>query len=200
MLATRTSSARETRSAGGVGRQERRARLAERLEILGAVLAVRDERFDLGEPPVAVDLEAQRDDHRVARLAHRREGDDLPGGLIGDVQLVSAASGDRVPEAVAQLEPLPVLGVLDAAGQRTASSDPSRRAHRGIARRCPRDTRDRTSPARRPRHRRAHAEQHTPRESAPALLRTPTVLRNLCLYVPLTYVSENCFFSPCQCV
>ena len=49
----------------------------------------------------------------ASRIVEKR--DDLTGGLIGDVQLVRAASGDRVPEAVAQLQPLPVLGVLDVA-------------------------------------------------------------------------------------
>ena len=72
MLATRTSSARDMRSAGGVGAAERRARLAERLEVLGAALAVRDEGLDLGDAAVPSTLSRTARIIGVARLAHRR--------------------------------------------------------------------------------------------------------------------------------
>src|SRR4029453_17532107 len=87
----------------------------DRLEILRTALAVRNQRLDLSEPPIPVDLEAHRNDHRRARFTHRREGDDLTSGLIGDVQLIRAAAGDRVPEAVTEQQTLPVLGVFEIA-------------------------------------------------------------------------------------
>ena len=47
-------------------------------------------------------------------LADRAHQHRLPGLDVGQPQRVAALAGDRVPRAVAELEPLPVLGELDA--------------------------------------------------------------------------------------
>src|SRR5687767_7485756 len=98
---------------------ERVTRLPHRLERLGAVLAARHDRFDLGDPRL-LHFQPHRQNDRHVVLTHRRKRDDLAVDLIGHMKLVGAAGRDRVPEPVRESQALAVLGIPGTAGERQA--------------------------------------------------------------------------------
>ena len=103
--------------------QVERIRRAERLDALARVLVANHDLLDLRDLLVA-NLQAQRDQRRraLARLAvvflDRAEERDLPGRHVGHEQPVVSLRAQRVPEPVADREPLAVLGEAHAGRER----------------------------------------------------------------------------------
>ena len=108
-LAMRTRSARECRSAAGTACVQT-ARGVPMVSRLFAAASLRMTSVSISVMRRSRDLQAHDEDRGRVGLADRAHQHRLPGLDVGEPQRVAAAPGGRVPQAVAELEPLPVLG------------------------------------------------------------------------------------------
>jgi hypothetical protein len=86
-----------------------RARRADRVEALRGSLVPDDQRLDLLDAP-AGDLQTHDQNRGDVRLANRAHQHRLPALDVREPQRVAAASRHGVPQAIAKLQPLAVLG------------------------------------------------------------------------------------------